>query len=32
MVAPLSTLDDVWAADRYGRQRARELAQQLLAQ
>jgi 1-deoxy-D-xylulose-5-phosphate reductoisomerase len=31
MVAPLATLDDVWTADRYGRERARELAQQLLA-
>jgi len=32
MVAPLSTLDDVWAADRYGRRCAGELARQLLAQ
>ena len=29
---PLSTLDDVWEADRFGRQRARELARQLPAQ
>jgi 1-deoxy-D-xylulose-5-phosphate reductoisomerase len=30
MVAPLSTLDDVRAADRYGRRVAKELARQLL--
>ena len=29
-VAPLSSLDDVWAADRYGRAVAQELARQLL--
>jgi 1-deoxy-D-xylulose-5-phosphate reductoisomerase len=29
-VAPLSSLDDVWAADRYGRAVARELARHLL--
>jgi 1-deoxy-D-xylulose-5-phosphate reductoisomerase len=29
-VAPLSSLDDVWAADRYGRAVAQELARHLL--